>query len=409
MTARGDAGEGARSYLFLQGTASPFFRRLAHRLSSRGHRVNTLCFNGGDELFWLGCHYLRFRATLDTLPQFVETVLGESECTDLVAFGDARPVHIACIQAARRRSLRLHLFEEGYMRPGWITIEHAGLNGYSDLPRCPTAIAQRAERLAPRRESSAPREGLFLRGVYDIAYHWANFFLSPLYPGYRNHRRYRAYQEYAGWARRHLVNFIRTLKGGRRGSGALDSETPYFLFPLQLDGDTQLDVHSTFSDVAEIIDTVVTSFAHHAPPGHRLLVKRHPLDTGIVDHAGQVKRLAQEHGLGERVVYFEGGDLTTLLTNASGAVMVNSTVGMLALSLGCPVKALGNAVYDIPGLTTELELAAFWDSPHPPDPRLLDQFREVLIAETQVRGNYYTPAGIKIALPECVVRLEADG
>ena len=35
---------------------------------------------------------------------------------------------------ARRRSLRLHLFEEGYLRPDWITLEREGVNANSRLP-----------------------------------------------------------------------------------------------------------------------------------------------------------------------------------------------------------------------------------------------------------------------------------
>ncbi|MGC7532736.1 capsular biosynthesis protein, partial [Pandoraea pneumonica] len=37
-----------RSFLALQGTASPFFRQLLSALSERGHRVQRVNFCGGD-------------------------------------------------------------------------------------------------------------------------------------------------------------------------------------------------------------------------------------------------------------------------------------------------------------------------------------------------------------------------
>ncbi len=49
-----------KSFLFLQGMATGFMKRLGETLVSRGHAVRRITFNAGDLLFWRkaeGAHY----------------------------------------------------------------------------------------------------------------------------------------------------------------------------------------------------------------------------------------------------------------------------------------------------------------------------------------------------------------
>jgi len=82
---------------------------------------------------------------------------------------------------------------------------------------------------------------------------------------------------------------------------------------------------------------------------------------------------------------------------------VNSTVGLTALRRGVPVKPLGNAIYDVPGLTHPGDLAGFWHDPVPPDPGLVAAFLRALIGATQVKGGYHARAA-----QACAVRVFAD-
>jgi capsular polysaccharide export protein len=66
-------------------------------------------------------------------------------------------------------------------------------------------------------------------------------------------------------------------------------------------------------------------------------------------------------------------------------VMVNSTSATFALAGGVPVKALGTAVYAMPGITDHGLLSDFWTSPTPPDPQLYDAFCRVLHKRCLVR------------------------
>src|SRR5207253_4082469 len=100
----------------------------------------------------------------------------------------------------------------------------------------------------------------------------------------------------------------------------------------------------------------------------------------LVDWAAITGYLAVELGIADRVVILDGGDLGKILARWPVVVMVNSTVGTLALAGRLPVMALGKAVYDITGLTYQGELDDFWRAATPPDAALFDAFRRVLAA-----------------------------
>jgi capsular polysaccharide export protein len=176
---------------------------------------------------------------------------------------------------------------------------------------------------------------------------------------------------------------------------------------LQLDCDSQVRVHSPFGAMHLAIRHVLTSFARHAPATARLVVKLHPLDSGLVDWTAITGYLAVELGIADRLVILDGGDLGKLLARRPAVVTVNSTVGTLALAAGLPVAAVGKAVYDIPGLTFQGELDDFWQAPTPPDASLFDAFRRVLAARCLIPGSFFNETGLRLAVEAAIERLEA--
>jgi capsule polysaccharide modification protein KpsS len=147
-------------------------------------------------------------------------------------------------------------------------------------------------------------------------------------------------------------------------------------------------VHSRFTSVEEFIEEVVRSFAEHADPDHTLVLKHHPMDRAYKDYAGLIDSLAARHGLRDRVIYLHDQHLPTLLRHALGAVMINSTVGLQAISYGTPVKVLGDAIYDMPGLTHQGTLAHFWRAPGAVDEELYRGFRSYLLYTNQANGSF---------------------
>jgi len=394
-----------RAFLFLQGVASPFFPRLADRLAARGHRILRVNFCAGDALLWGRRPARHYRAGAAGLADFYANLFSNEAITDLVLFGDERPVHRPAIALARRLGINIHVFEEGYLRPNWFTLEQGGVNANSALPGDPAWYLATHEDL-PKDTSTPAPGGLKARTLFDMAYHLANLLNPLVYPGYRTHRPHQAGIEYLGWARRFMPLLWHRYRDSRAIERLLDQQQRYYLLPLQLSADTQITRHSPYRDMPEVLEQTISAFARSAPHDSWLVVKNHPLDTGLYPYAREIRRLAKQLGIAGRIRYLETGHLPTLLDHTCGVITVNSTVGISALLHGAPTIALGEAIYDLPGLTFQGHLEDFWQQAAPPDTVLLQAFLNTVRHYTQINGNLYTPQGIAMALNACVQRLE---
>ena len=400
-------GPSDRAFLFLQGMATRFFDRLGRALAERGHAVYRVNFNAGDRTFWSLPGAVDFCGRPQEWPEFLDRLIVDNAISDVILFGDCRPLHRAAIRVAESRLLRIHVVEEGYLRPDWITFEEAGVNGNSALPRDPSWYLERARSLPPWGDPPSVPGSFRRRAFEDVLYTMTSMAGMWRFPFFATHRPYYQLIEYAGWLRRLALKRRAEQRAAAAIEAIPDGPDPLFLFPLQLDCDYQVRVHSPFRAMYLAIEHVLTSFAGHAPPAARLVVKLHPLDSGLMDWAAQTRHLAVELGIAERIVILDGGDLEKLMARRPAVVTVNSTVGALALARGLPVSALGKAIYDIAGLTHQGELDDFWSAPTPPDAALFDAFRRVLAARCLIPGSFFNEAGLTLAVNAAVDRLEA--
>ncbi|MBU3077151.1 capsule biosynthesis protein [Sphingomonas quercus] len=391
-----------RVFLFLQGPPGPFFARLGAALAGAGHRVHRINFNGGDRFSWPG-RATNYRGTAEEWPRFFEEFTTRHGVTDLVLFGDCRPLHRAAHGLATINRLSIHVFEEGYIRPDWVTLEADGVNGHSTLSRDPEWYLQAARALPPIRPQ-APIAASFARRAreaYD--YYQACVLERGYFPHYRSHRPNSAIGEGFGWLIR-----LATRKRARERSQRIIADLagqPYFVFPLQLDSDHQIRVHSPFGNMRVAIDYVVASFSRRAPADAILVLKEHPLDNGLINWRRYALQRAAHHGVAQRVVYIEDGDIESLVSGARGLVTINSTTGTLALAAGMPTAVLGQAVYDIAGITHQGPLDTFWANPRRPDPRLWDAFCRVLLDRCLIRGGFLSDEGLDLLVENAAARL----
>ena len=396
----------AKSFLFLQGPAGPFFRRLATHLASQGQAVQRINFNGGDKLDWRGGG-LDFRARPAEWTSFVTETFVRLGITDLVLFGDCRPLHRAAIQVAQANQIDVHVFEEGYIRPDWMTLERDGVNAHSRLPRNAAFYVETAANLPP---VMAADQHMFAssfnrRAREDVRYTVGTLTMLPRFPHFRTHRPWNIWVEYAGW----LSMFARRHAARARSKAAHEQlrarASPYFVLPLQLDCDYQIRQHSPFGGLQKVLDHVLDSFAAHADTTALLVIKAHPLDNGLVDWRRRTELAVARRGLEDRIVFLELGDVAELMHNALGVVTVNSTSGTMALARGVPVVVLGQAIYDIPNVTFAGSLDEFWTAPVPPDPAVFDALRRVLIDRCLVRGGLYSEPALQSLIAGATDRL----
>ncbi|MEZ4441963.1 MAG: capsular biosynthesis protein [Polyangiaceae bacterium] len=391
--------------LLLQGPNGPFFARLAEELRARGSRVTKVNFNSGDDLFYRGGDLVRFNAPMATWPTFCRDLMVDRGIEAVVVYGDQRPIHRQAVAAARELELLVLALEEGYLRPDFVTIERDGANANSSLPKDPDFYRNAAAQL-PEPPPAVPMGNTFRPHAWLTTFHSVAFtWLSHRYPHYQHHRDINCFKEAFFWSR----SGIRKVWYARRERGELERLTgpgapPFFLVPLQVHCDSQLQ-HSSYSSMGEFIDEVVASFAAHAAPDTQLVVKHHPHDRGYTDYTRRLERLAERHDLGERLHYVHDIHLPTLLKQARGVVTMNSTVGLSALHHRAPVKVLGRAVYDMPDLTSQRSLAEFFVDPGEVDRKLVHDFMAYLRATNQVNGSFYkrTPGFLECGLsPEAL-------
>lgn len=396
-----------RSFLALQGTASPFFSHLSAALRERGHQVQRVNFCGGDLAYSGRGVACNFSDTLQSLPDWYEYTIRCGNFSDILLFGDCRKIHQAAYGTADQLGVKIHVFEEGYVRPHWLTLEQHGVNGRSRLPRDPDWYLGHRSVTPPSPPGQSTGYNLYERAFHDIRYRAANVVHARHFPHYRSHRPHNGFREYAGLATRLLLQRRHKTEAHEITERLLGSKRPYYVFPLQLNSDSQIQVHSPFEGVRQAIEQVMTSFASHAPGNARLLIKNHPLDTGLIDYRKFSRHLAQTLDMVDRFDFIDAGHLPTLLDHARGVVLVNSTVGLSALHHRRPLMTLGTAIYDMAGMTWQGELDRFWLEAEGPDMNLYQAFLHYLLHHTQINGDFYSRTGIAMATAGVVKRLEA--
>lgn len=378
-----------RHALLLQGPNGPFFARLGRALRARGARVTKVNFHPGDSLFYRGDGVLHWRRPMAEWGAFVRDLITREGIDAVYLFGDCRPMHRDAVAACRDLGVPVFVFEEGYLRPDYITCERGGVNGNSSLPRDPDFYRRAAASLPELAPVQPVGQSFGHTAAWTILNAWAVTLFGWRYPHYRHHRDVNAVRQCAAWVR----GFARKLWYKTREEPLLDRLAGewagrYFFVPLQVHCDAQIS-HSPFASVEAFIEKVVASFAAHAPANTLLCLKHHPHDRPYRDYGRFLRDLGQRHGVADRLVYVHDLHLPTILRHARGTIAINSTVGLSSIHHDTPVIALGTAIYDLPGLTYQGELAAFFRDPGTVDRELYAAFFEYLRATTQINGSFY--------------------
>lgn len=390
MISGGLAAFAGKRVLLLQGPLGPFFKRLATDLEGAGAEVLKINFTGGDWLF-SGGPSLMFRDGLDAWGPFLEKVLDEHRIDTVLLFGDCRPAHQIAHEIAARKGIEIGVFEEGYIRPDYVTLERHGVNGNSLIPRSFDFYLRAKTGVIPPVHHVG---NMFWHAAcWAVLYYLASALLWPLFHRYQHHRPL-SVLEGLPWIRSAWRKvYYRRKERGAQHQLVTELSKRFFLVPLQVHNDAQVHTHSDFTSVEAFIGHVIASFAKHAPAETVLVIKHHPMDRGYHDYASVIQRFGEQAGIAGRLMYIHDQHLPTLLDHARGVVLINSTVGLSALTHGTPLKCCGAALYDMEGLTFQESLDAFWEgaATFAPNRELFQQFLGYLIDTTQLNGSFYRP------------------
>ena len=401
----------ARVFLFLQGPHGPFFSALGRMLQASGAQVQRVGFNAGDQAFWSdSAGYSPYCGSADEWPGTLSRLISDRAITDIVLYGDTRPIHACAIEIAKRKGVTVHVFEEGYLRPWWVTYERTGSNGNSRL--MDLNVDQMIEALSQSDGTAPPppshwgdmRQHIF----YGALYHWFVMFRNGRYRNFRHHRELPVSQEFRLYFKRLMLMPVHRAQRSWATHRVRRGGFPYHLVLLQLGHDSSVQAHSEYANMTEFVEQMIAGFARGAPPHHRLVVKEHPLENHREPLRHKVLAAARAHGIADRVHYVPGGKLARLLDDASSAVTINSTAGQQVLWRGIPLRSFGRSVYDKPEFVSKQPAEAFFADPIPPDNDSYQSYRRFLLETSQVPGGFYSRRGRRQLLRRAVDMMLRD-
>jgi len=378
-----------KNVLLLQGPNGPFFRRLGKFFTLRGIKVKKVNFNGGDAFFYMASGAVAYRGGMEGWREWIKAYMADNDIDTIVLFGQCRRYHSVAIDVASKLGRRIFVYEEGYVRPNYITLEENGVNGNSSIPKDKKVYLAMQE--AAPHKSYPSRRIFYYSAFYSTVYHLAGFLSRWRYPHYRHHRGFASLSEVYCWLRAGLRKSFFKWKERKLSASlcSLEMRKKFFLIPLQVFNDSQVVYHSRFEGIEQFLDKIISSYSKHANPEHLLVIKHHPMDRGYNDYADVIKRIGAKYNVLDNMIYVHDTYLPRLLKNAKGVVTINSTVGLSALHHNTPVKVLGDAVYNFEGLTFSRGLNEFWKGPDRVNKELYRNFVFYVIRETQAMGSFY--------------------
>lgn len=379
----------SRRVLLLQGPLGSFFSQFAQWLDDNGIQCYKVNFNGGDAFFSKNINLsFAFTGAPEDFSDWVDKFISNHDIDAVVCFGDCRYYHQVAKKVSVDRSVKFFAFEEGYIRPNFVTFEENGVNFFSNF----LAHLKSSQDL----ESIHHTEVLEVNTSFKkmvccaILYYLFMWLCTFKYSKYKHHRLMSVWTEIYYWCWSGFRRVKNSLLEKKKFEKFIKHyKFQYFVFALQVHNDFQIRTHSDLRCVKKYIQMVIENFANNANEHHHLVLKHHPMDRGYRHYGSEIQRLTHEYGLDGRVHYFCDIHLPTLLKNSIGFVTVNSTTGIQALYHDVPVKVLGHALYNLPKLTNQHKLAQFWQHTGAVDSIYFKKFRDELVDYSQLNGSFY--------------------
>ena len=379
-----------KNILLLQGPMGSFFKKVDFAFRKRGAKTFRIGLNAGDQFFAAQDNYTAYRGSKEKWEFFLHNFLTRKKIDKVFLFGDCRYYQQVAIGISERMGLDIFVFEEGYIRPDFITMERFGVNDYSHIPRDRHFYEQLDISKLETREVKPADSRYYRMGWSAAIYYLLCVLLKYKYPYYQHHRELNLHNELFFGLRNLIRKYQYKVIERSLPKQLFWGKKKYYFVPLQTQNDFQVRIHSDFSTIEAFIETVIRSFADFSPKNTYLLIKHHPMDRGKNDYKQHIIKVAKMLGVSERVLIVYDLHLPTCLKNAIGTVTINSTVGLSSLHHGTPVITLGRAIYDIEGLTSKkMTLDNFWMNYQVPQRDIFEKFRQYLIEQTQLNGSFY--------------------
>lgn len=399
-----DVAPKQRRVLLLQGPVGPFFARLRSFLCDKDVDTWRVVFHRGDRLFGSGKRTLPFSGGHADWSDWLSQVLTFGQFDTIILFGSERPAHCAARKLATQKGIAIISLEEGYVRPGFITVETDGNNANS-----PIAGRVLGPIFGPENN---PTPAKSYRSLHQLIFYGALYYTVrgiTVFGKRRQlfHRQTPLIPEAYYWAR----NLCRRITGGERNFAKVQQllehwDKRFYLVPLQVAADANLTRFANGWHSARLISDSIQSFAACAPRNTRLVFKVHPMERGHNNLTPLIRQTALAYGIESHVDVIETGSLGLLTRHSAGMITINSTSGLSAIFHGVPLMVLGRAIYAHKELAiTTPAFDDFWTSDHVATAEARGAYIEWIKQQALRPGNFYCAEGMELAMQSIFEKL----
>jgi len=396
--------------LLLQGPVGPFFRKVQNLLNQNGFEAWRVCFNAGDRLFARGSQNLHFSGTADAWREWFTEIVGEHGFDYVVLFGCEREIHKIAREQCAVLGVPVLCLEEGYIRPGFVTMELGGNNWRSPIMgKLPEEGDSDA--LVERPKGVSYPSSFGAMATYAYTYFAVRGVFSKLSERKLFHKPKRSFvREMFYWIKNYYRKFSNLGRNYRSMERLLEHhDKRYYLVPLQVHDDGQLGAAASGWSNQKLILKSIVSFARNAPAACQLVFKIHPMERGHSQDSQFIRQVSVLNNVADRVHILDGGSLGLLTRHSAGMVTINSTSGLSALLHGVPLAVLGQAFYRHPNLAfcvkKGIELDQFWSSGHVAPANLRREYLNWITRKCLQPGDFYAYEGMEVAANSLLAKL----
>lgn len=395
--------------VLLQGPVGPFFRNLRRLLERRDFNAWRICFNAADNFYSDRKNRINFSGNLVDWCEWFRDFVAYFQPDMIIFFGSEREIHRAAKDIADEIGIKVLSLEEGYIRPGFVTVEEGGNNAQSRLagtmpPQDYVCIAQ---------DRSEPHD---FKGLVSMCFFGAIYYIIRSVFSYGAqkrtfHRQISLISEAYCWIR----NFSRRFRSQSTNSSTIQKliefhDKKYILIPLQVASDGQLGRNALQWNSTRLIAASMKSFAESASRECRLVFKIHPMERGHCNHEKFILDTAAAFEVSDRIDIISVGSLGLLARHAARMITINSTAGLSAVFHGTPLMVIGKALYAHEDLATcamgSPDFKTFWSVGRVAERDIRKSYLAWIKDQALVEGDFYASLGIEIGCSNILRRVE---
>ena len=288
--------------LFLMGPIGTFFARLSSYLEDNNVRTYKILFPL-HEYGFSKSRIIRYDRDINIFKNFLRETIVNHEIKHIFMYGNVLIPHKQALDLARELNkggidIKTHIFELGYLRPNFVTLENEGINYNSSLIKSREFYSkQDSYSVLPLPKKHARlRIRKIWKTISFINHSLKNYKIvekphklqpKPIYIWFQIKG---FFLKYFFFFTEHKLkkNFL---------------SKKFFLVILQVSTDSQLTEGSDIKDNKKFIYKVIKDFGEANLANCNLVFKHHPRDRGYTNYSKEIKKISKKFGVQKNVFY----------------------------------------------------------------------------------------------------------